>query len=180
MLISETGPPSYELTSETGSGGVGEEETSVQPAPPLHPIEQTARASEAVATSEARPQFKGRRTQLRIVRESVQSLSRDVGSFRKSHEAGAKALEAQVASLRKEFAAYTRSMDFGNFVKSHESSTKRLEKQVAALRNELAALKSDIAKEAARGRATQEATLTRILAKVSAKSSKPAKRSKKR
>ena len=98
----------------------------------------------------------------------------------KSHDASAKRLEAQIASRRKELAARTRSKDLGNHAKSHEAGSKRLEKQVATLRNELAALKNHIAKEAARGRAKQEAALSRILAKVSAKPSKPAQRSKKR
>ncbi len=167
------------MTPETGGSGVVEKQSTVQPAP-VQPIEQAAQAPEAGATSEARPTVEGRRTQLRIVRESVQSLSSDVGSFRKSHEARAKALEAQVASLREELAAYTRSRDFGNLVKSHEVSAKRLEKQVATLRNELAALRSNIAKDAAKSWAKQEATLSRILAKVSAKPSKPTTRSKKR
>jgi hypothetical protein len=72
------------------------------------------------------------------------------------------------------------STEVGNFRKSHEVSIKKLEKQVATLRSELAALKSSIAKDAARSRAKQEATLSKILTKVSAKSSKPAKSTKKR
>ncbi len=134
---------------------------------------------EAEAPTQAGPQVEGRRTQLKIVRENIDSLSRDVGSFRKNHQASIKKLEKQVAALRSELSAQTLSRDVGSLRKSHEASAKRLEKQVAALRNELAALKNSIARDAARSRAKQEAVLSKILAKVS-KSSKPAKKTKKR
>ncbi len=142
--------------------------------------ESAAQAPGAEVTTPAGPQTEGRRTQLRIVRENIQSLSKDVGNFRRSHEAGTKRLEKQVASLRDALAAHAHSKDVGNLNKSHEASTKRLEKQVATLRNELAELKSSIAKDAAKGRAKQEAVLSKILAKVRAKSSKPARSAKKR
>ena len=79
----------------------------------------------------------------------------------------------QIASLRNDLTVHASSS------KGHITSTERLEKQVATLRRELAVLKSSIGKDAARTRAKQEATLTRILAKVGAKPSKTAKRSKK-
>lgn len=128
------------------------------------------------------PVAEGRRTQLKIVRENIDNLSNDVGSFRRSHEKSIKKLEAQVASLRDELAAAKLSKDLGGFRKSHDSSSKRLEKQVATLRSDLAALKSSIARDAARSRARQEAALSKILAKVSAKpkAAKPAKASKKK
>jgi len=110
------------------------------------------------------------------LREHIQSLSRDVGNFRKSHEGSAKRLEKQVATLRDELAAHTRSKGIGNLSKSHEASTKRLEKEVAILRNELAALKSNIAKDAARSRAKQEVILSKILARVSAKPARSKKK----
>jgi hypothetical protein len=134
------------LASETGGTG-GTEEGSTGETMPLAGMSEGALhpPSEAEVLTQPGPQVEGRRTQLRIVRENIHSLSKDVGSFRKSHEA----------------------------------STKKLEKQVATLRSELAAFKSNIAKDAARSRAKQEATLSKILAKVSAKPSKPARRSKK-
>ncbi len=141
--------------------------------------EGAAQSPEAEVPTQEGPQVEGRRTQLKIVRENIHSLSKDVGNFRKSHEVGIKKLEKQVAALRSELAAQTLSRDVGSFRKSHEASTKRLENQVATLRNELAALKSNIAKDAARSRTKQEATLSKILAKVSAKS-KSAKGTKKR
>jgi hypothetical protein len=131
------------LTSETGGSGGSEEESAGEATPPIQTGAGAAQAPEAeVPTQAGRQQVGGKRTQLRIIRENIQSLSKDVGSFRKSQEA----------------------------------STKRLEKQVVSLRNELAALKSNITKEAAKSRKKQDATLSRILAKVSAKPSKPARR----
>ncbi len=180
MLISETGSLSYDLTSESGGSGDTEEGSTAQGGAPVQPSEQAAQAPEAGVTPQVGPRVEGKRTQLRIVRENIESLSRDVGRFMKSHEASAKRLEAQIASFRKEFTAHARSKDLGNHVKSHEAGSKRLETQVATLRNELAALKSHIAKETAISRAREEAALSRILAKVSAKPSKPAKHSKKR
>jgi len=129
-------------------------------------LEQTAQAGAQSG--------EGRRTQLKVVRENIQSLSKDVGSFRKSHEVSIKSLEKQLASLRKELSARARA-DTGGAGKSYEASAKRMEKQVATLRNELSALKSGIAKDAAKSRAKQEAMLAKILAKVS----KPSKQAKK-
>jgi hypothetical protein len=50
----------------------------------------------------AKPKTGGRRAALRILRENVDSVSKDLASFRKSHEAGSKRMEKQVASLRNE------------------------------------------------------------------------------
>jgi hypothetical protein len=162
------------LTPETGGSGDTEEGNTVEPmqtieaAPPTQPSEVPAQAA---------PQAEGKRTQLKIVRENIQYLSADLGNFRRNHEASIKRLEKQVASLRSELAPQSISNDVANFRKSQEARAKRLEKQVATLRLELAALKRSIAKDAARGHARQEATLSRILAKVSAKPkpSKPTK-----
>ena len=125
------------------------------------------------AAAQAAPQAEGRRTQLKIVRENLEYLSRDIGNFRRSHSASIKRLEKQVAALRSELAATKLSKDVGSFRKSHDASAKRLEKQVATLRADLAALKTSIAKDAARSHAKQEAVLSKILAKVSAKPAKP-------
>ena len=139
---------------------------------------------EAGASSQAAPQTEGKRTQLKIVRENIQTLSSDIGNFRRSHESSGKRLENQIATLRSELKAHALSKDFGTLTKSNQANTKRLEKQVVTLRAELAAVKSGIAKDAARNRAKQEALLTKILAKVSAKKApkpaKPTKSSKKR
>jgi len=168
-----------DLASETGGTGGTEEGSTGETTPLAGMSEGATQSPQAEVATQAGPQVEGRRTQLRIVRENIYSLSRDVGSFRRSHDASIKKLEKQVASLRGELAAQTLSRDVGSFRRSHEASTKRLEKQVANLRNDLAALKSNITKDAAKGRAKQEATLSKILAKVSAKPSKPVRRSKK-
>ena len=124
----------------------------------------------------------GRRTQLKIVRESVESLSRDVGKLRKSSEASAKNLEAHMKSLRKEFGAHTHAKDLGEHAKHHQADTKRLEAQLVTLRKELASFKSQMAKEAAKSRAREEAALARFAAKVKAAAPKKprAKASKKK
>lgn len=140
------------MTSETGGSGGSEEGSAGEATPPVQTSGAVVQAPEVEAPTQAgTQQVGGKRTQLRIIREDIQSLSKDVGRFRKSQEA----------------------------------STKRLEKQVVSLRNELAVLKSHIAKDAAKSRTKQDATLARILAKVSAKPSrrvspKPSRRSKKR
>ena len=164
MLIRNEGPLRDNLTSETGASE-GTEEGSTGEAVPSVQTEAAAQGPVAEVATQAVTHVEGRRTQLRILKENIQSLSKDVGNFRKSHEAGTKRLEKQVATLRNELAAHTHA----HLSKRHEASTKRLEKEVATLRNELAALKSDIAKDAARSRAKQEAILSKILAKVSTK-----------
>lgn len=168
------------MTSETGGSEGTEEGNTWEAMPPVQTGEAAAQEPEAEVATQVGPKVEGRRTQLRILRENIQSLSKDVGNFRKSHEASTKRLEKRVDSLRNELTAHTRSKVVGNLSKSHEASTKRLEKEVATLRNELAALKSNIAKDATRNREKQEAILSKILAKVSRKSSKPARSTKKR
>jgi hypothetical protein len=167
---------SSENGSDVDSGMVG----TTQERPPGQPSEAAPQAPSPEQTAQAGTQSgEGRRTQLRIVRENIDSLSKDVGSFRKSHEVSAKTLEKQLATLRKELAARARAAETGGLSKDYEASAKRTEKQVATLRNELSALKGSIAKDAAKSRAKQEAMLSKILAKVSAKT-KPAKRATKR
>jgi hypothetical protein len=125
------------------------------------------------------PVLSGKRTQLKLVRENIQSLSKDVGNLGKNHEASIKKLEKQVAALRSDLAAQSVSKDVGSFRKSHEASAKRLEKQVTTLRSDVAALKTSIAKDSAKARAKQDATLAKILIKVNAKTAKAPKPAKK-
>ena len=148
--------------------------------PPTETGEVTAQETAPEVAALEAPRVEGRRTQLRILRENIQSLSNDVGSFRKSHEGSTKRLEKQIVSLRKDLASHTRTKHVTDLGKSVETGNKRLEKEVVALRNELAALKSNITRDAARSRAKQEAMLSKILAKVKAKSPKPASSKKKR
>lgn len=88
----------------------------------------------------------GRRAALRIVRESLERVSKDLGNFRKMHEA----------------------------------ASKRQEKQIAALRSDIAALKSHIAKETTRVREKQDATLSKLVAKLNAPKAKPKRSGKKK
>ena len=162
-----------ELTAESteSGGGSDEEKMSVQDETSTQSMEvmPTAQAPEMSGeTTPAQPSTGGRRTQLKIVRESVESLSRDVGNLRRSSEASAKRLETHMKSLRKEFGAHTRSKDLGEHAKSHRADTKRLEKQLATLRHELSSFKSQMAKEAAKSRAREEAALARFAARVKA------------
>ncbi len=161
------------MSSENGSDVDAGMVSTSQAKPPGQMGEAGSQAPEPVqAATAAAPSSEGRRTQLRIVRENIQSLSNDVGKFRKSHEVSVKSLEKQLASLRKELAARARA-DSGGLNKSYEASAKRMEKQVATLGKDLAALKSGIAKDAAKSRAKQEAMLAKILAKVSKPSKRP-------
>jgi len=119
------------------------------------------------------PQAEGRRTQLKIVRESVESLSREVGHLRKSSEASTKKLEAHLKSLRRDLGVHARSKELGEHVKTHRTDTARLEKQMSTLRKDVASLKSQLAKEAVRSRAHSEAAFAKFAAKV--KTAKPKK-----
>ena len=166
------------MSAETDGGMGPEEEPNTGPVEmPMQPSEEMAEAQAPEESSEApaaTPQPEGRRTQLKRVRDSIQILSNEVGRFRKSHEVSTKKLEAQVASLRKDLATHTRSSDLGKHIKSHDAGSKRLEKQIASLRGELVSLRSQMAKDAARSRAREEAALSKITAKI--KTSRPAKK----
>jgi hypothetical protein len=61
--------------------------------------------SAAPSASKAKPKTGGRRAALRILRENVDSVSKDLASFRKNHDANSKRLEKQVSSLRNEVAS---------------------------------------------------------------------------
>src|SRR5208282_4605237 len=98
-LIRNEGLHRSDLTSETG----GSMEASTGESMPVAGMNQgMVQSPEAEAPTQAGPQVEGRRTQLKIVRENIDSLSRDVGSFRKNHEVSIKKLEKQVAALRSE------------------------------------------------------------------------------
>jgi hypothetical protein len=163
--------------SETDDSGSAEEQTTNAPSEsPMLPTQEApvAQLPETSGMAEpALPKPEGRRTQLKIVRENIQSLSRDMGSFRKSTEASTRKLEAHLTSLRKDLATHIRSKDLGDHVKSHESGAKRLEKQIVTLRSELASLRSQMTKDAAKSRAREEAMLSKIVAK--AKTARPTK-----
>lgn len=166
------------MTVESGGSEAPEEQSGVPPSemPPQQGEEMTE-VQPAETSAPAAPQPEGRRTQLKIVRESIQSLEREVGVYRRSHEASTRKLEAHLAQLRKDMTTHMHSKDLGNHAKRHESDTKRLEKQISALRGDLASMKGQMAKEAARSRAREEAFLSKVAAKV--KKAQPARKPKK-
>jgi hypothetical protein len=65
---------------------------------------QSASAMESAAPK-AKSKSGGRRAALRILRENVDGVSKDLSSFRKTHEVSSKRLEKQVSSLRNEVAS---------------------------------------------------------------------------
>lgn len=83
------------------TGGNTEEETPIGAESPA--------TEEPVATTTPAPKPKskggGRRAALRILREDVNSLGKDVTNFRKAHDVSSKKLEKQIASLRSDIAA---------------------------------------------------------------------------
>jgi hypothetical protein len=106
-------------------------------AAPTQSEEQAASMAESATTEQSVPQPEGRRTQLKIVREGVESLRTDVWSFRRNHESSIKKLQADVKNLRKEVAAHTTSKQLSEHAKNTDAGNKKLEKQVAVLRAEL-------------------------------------------
>lgn len=168
------------MTPEAETGGNAEEESSAAMSAPAQPESQEAPMPEPATTEQVAPQVEGRRTQLKIVREGLDSLTTDVWNFRRSHEGSMKKIQADLKSVRKDLAAHSNSKELGAHAKSTEANNKRLEKQVASLRAELAALKTSMVKEAAKSRAREEASFSKLLAKVSAKPKTAKKPSKKK
>jgi hypothetical protein len=126
------------------------------------------------AMAPASPKAGGKRTQLKVMRERVQSLTKEVGDFRRSHEVSTKKLEADLASLRKDLSR-VRPKDIGSPIKGHGADTKRLEKQVATLRKDLSSVKAQMAKDASKSKAREKALMSEILARIRA--AKPSKKS---
>ena len=164
------------MTAETDASqgeGSEEEKTSAQGEMSTQPTEETQTPPEPLGMATPEQPQAGRRTQLKIVREGVESLSREVGHLRKSSETNAKKMEAHLKSLRKELGAHTHSKELGEHLKSHRADTARLEQQITSLRKEMASFKSQMAKEAAKSRKQQEAAFAKFSAKV--KAAKPKK-----
>jgi len=79
-------------------------EGTVSPAEEEHGTEAPAEVAAAEpAAKVSRPG--GRRAALKIIRQHVESVSKDLAGFRKSHEASTKRLEKQVSSLRNDLDA---------------------------------------------------------------------------
>ena len=114
------------MTYESGGSGEEEKEGAVQDARPVQTSEDLTPAPETAMPAPSPPPTGGKRTQLKIVRENIEALSKDMKSFRKSHEVSAKKLEADIATVRKDIAASAHLKDLGSKFKSHEVSSKRL------------------------------------------------------
>ena len=130
---------SSENGSDVDSGLVG----TAQERLPGQTSEAAPQAPAPEQTAQAGAQSgEGRRTQLRIVRENIHSLSKDVGSFRKSHEVSIKSLEKQLTSLRKELAERAPAKDSGGLgghpseraVRSEEQHSKGRSKEQSKAR----------------------------------------------
>ncbi len=105
----------------SSSGGMEGENTGPQ---------ETAEESGTESKVAPKKRSGGRRAALRIVRENVEQVSKELGNFRKTHEASSKRLEKQIAALRSDIAA----------LKSHlaKETTRVREKQDANLSRLLA------------------------------------------
>ena len=92
--------------------------------------QETTEASGTGSKTAPKKRSGGRRAALRIVRENVEQVSKELGNFRKSHEASSKRLDKQIAALRSDISA----------LKSHlaKETTRVREKQDATLSKLLA------------------------------------------
>jgi hypothetical protein len=104
------------MTSDSGmeeQGSMGEEETQMgemqgSMESPQESEEPTTMASETTGGETAtapKKKLGGRRAALKIVRENVERVSKDLTNFRKAHEATSKRLEKQIAQLRTDISA---------------------------------------------------------------------------
>ena len=166
----------FGMSGEEGEGEVKQESMGSPMSGMSMPSREETPTVESAETSmaPAPPKAGGKRTQLKVMRERVQSLTKEVGDFRKSHKVSTKKLEADLASLRKDL-AHVRSKDIGEHIKGHGADTKRLEKQVATLRKDLASMKAQMAKEGSKSKAREKALMSEILARV--RTAKPSKKS---
>src|SRR5271157_1057445 len=175
-LITDVHSHTFDMSGEESKDEVNQEAMgSPMSGMPTQSEEETPMVEAAEpAMAPAPPKAGGKRTQLKVMRERVQSLTKEVGDFRKSHEVSTKKLEAGVASLRKDL-AHVRSKDIGEHLKGHGADTKHLQKQVATLRKDLASMKAQMAKEASKSKAREKALMSEILARV--RTAKPSKKS---
>src|SRR5487761_923009 len=100
-MASDSGMEEEQSTTGEEETQMGEMQGSMEA-----PQEEETGTTEA-PMEEAAPKKKlgGRRAALKIVRENVERVSKDLGNFRKSNEASAKRLEKQLAQLRSDISA---------------------------------------------------------------------------
>jgi hypothetical protein len=93
------------VSDMSNEGGMEKEETGAmgEESSGAEPMESSMEAPAAAPTRKSKGG--GRRAALRILRENVENVSKDLGSFRKNHEVSTKRLEKQVAAIRSEVAS---------------------------------------------------------------------------
>ena len=116
-----------EESASTPSFGENQEKETTQE-------EGLSTSSPGEASTKQRSRGGGRRAALKIIRQNVEAVSRDLAGLRKSHEAGSNRLEKQVASLRNEV----------NALKSHiaKESARARSKQEASFTRIMSKLSS--------------------------------------
>ena len=104
-MVSDSDMGSEESETEEGR----ERESMESSGMGMHEESSSAGQEEATSATpsggKAKAKSGGRRAALRILRENVETVSKDMASFRKSHETSAKKMDKQVASLRNEVAS---------------------------------------------------------------------------
>jgi len=135
--------------SEESSAGMGEE----------HGMEEKTSAEEAPSgqPGAAKPgRSGGRRAALKIIRQNVEGVSKDLTNFRKTHEASSKRLEKQMASLRNDMEALKSYLAKEN-AKVRSKQDANFEKILSKLKSErpakaVAALKKKAPKPKSKGK----------------------------
>ncbi len=97
------------MVSDTDMGMEKEEEQGMMGGEASSEVMESEKPEtpEMAPTATAAPKRKagGRRAALRIIREHVEGVSKELSAFRKSHETSAKRVEKQISTLRNDVAA---------------------------------------------------------------------------
>jgi hypothetical protein len=93
------------MVSETDSGMEEERSPMVEEVSSGTTMEETKAPEMEAPSTASKKKSGGRRAALRIIRESVEHVSKDLGNFRKAQDAGSKRLEKQISALRSDIAA---------------------------------------------------------------------------
>lgn len=108
-MSTESSGTEEEMEEEQGHQGSGGTSYSAGEEGATGQAESGVMAGETgqVAGEAAKPKSRGggRRAALRILRENVDSVSKDIANFRKTHEASSKKIEKQVSSIKNEVAS---------------------------------------------------------------------------
>jgi hypothetical protein len=104
-MVSDSDMGSEESETEEGRESESMESGGMEMHEESGSASQGGAGSAAPSAGKAKAKSGGRRAALRILRENVETVSKDLSSFRKSHETSTKKLDKQVASLRNEVAS---------------------------------------------------------------------------